>query len=379
MLTIQIIFWTAAGLVFWTYFGYPIALRLLASRVSRPVDRKDICPDVSIVITAYNEEKRIAQKIENALALDYPRERMDILVVSDGSSDATEEIVRSYAGRGVRLLALPERHGKHYGQGRGIEAAQNDIVILTDATTYLESDGVRKIVRNFADESVGCVSGEDRMQSAGASSSGEGLYVRYEMMLRSQESAVGSLVGVSGCFFAVRKSLCRDWIDNMSADFYMPIIAYQRGFRTVLESEAIGYYEVLHEPHKEFLRKVRTVVHGLEVLFHFKGIMNPVKYGTYAWQMASHKLSRWLVPLYLIIIFLANVMLADYHAFYTATMLLQIFFYGLAVTAYFLPPLKNFTLFRVPLFFVMVNASILVAWYYFLIGKEFILWEPTKR
>lgn len=378
-ISFHILFWLAAALTFWTYFGYLLALRILSAFIGKPVARADIHPPISVIITVYNEEKRIAQKLENTLALDYPQDMMEIIVVSDGSTDRTEEIVNSYADRGVRLLAIEGRNGKHFGQGRGIRSATNDIVVLTDATTFLEKNGIANIIRNFADPTIGCVSSEDRMKSVGSSGSGEGAYVRYEMKLRSLESAVGSLVGVSGSFFAVRRKLCAGWIDNMSADFYMPLLTYKNGYRTILEPEAVGYYEVVNKPGKEFTRKVRTIVHGLEVLFRFKEMLNPIRHGLYSLKIISHKLSRWLVPLYLIVLLAANAMLAHTHSFYQVTLAAQVLLYLLAILAAVFSSLQTVKLFRIPFFFVMVNWSIVVSWYNFLQGEEFVIWEPTKR
>ena len=374
-----LLFWLTAVLTLWTYFGYALALKILGFFFTRPVRKADISPGITIIITAHNEEKRIAQKIDNTLGIDYPSDKREIIVVSDGSTDRTEEIVRSYADRGVRLLAIPERHGKHYGQGQGIKTAAHDIIVLTDATTFLDRDGVKTIIRNFADESVGCVSSVDGLKSGDASGSGEGAYVNYEMTLRRLESAVGSLVGVSGSFFALRKHLCQGWIDHLSADFFMPLLTYQQGYRAVLEPEAFGWYDVNRDPALEFRRKVRTIVHGLEVLFRFKKMLNPWQYGFYSFKLASHKLSRWLVPFYLAVFFAASLGLSSSYPFYAVILWGQIAFYGLAAAGWLFKPLTGLALFRIPFFFVMANYSILVSWYYYRKGQEFVTWEPTRR
>ena len=373
------IFWLSLFLIFWAYFGYFLGLKIISLLHTKKTIHGDSTPDISLVITAYNEEKRIVRKLDNTLALDYPRDRLEIVVVSDGSTDRTEEIVRSYADKGVKLLAISERHGKHYGQGRGIQNAQNEIVVLTDATTYLKEDALRKIVRNFADPKIGCVSGEDLIEIDNGGTDGEGIYVKYEMKLRALESRVGSLVGVSGCFFAIRKHLSAGWIDDMSSDFYMPIIAYINGYRAVLESEAIGNYRILKKAEKEFERKVRTVVHGFEVLFKFKKILNPFRYGFYSLQMLSHKLNRWLVPFWLIFLFALNALLLDRGLFYQVFFAGQLLFYLLALFAYLVKNARDISIFKIPLFFVMVNLSILLAWHYYLTGRKFVTWESTRR
>ena len=376
---LEVIFWASLIFAIWTYLGYPLSLWLASFISSKQVVRREYLPNVTLIVTAYNEEKRITEKIENSLGLDYPRGRLEILIVSDGSTDRTEEIARGYADRGVRLLSIHGRHGKHYCQGRGTRAASADILVLTDATTFLKQDAVRNIVRNFADPRIGCVSGMDEAQSGESGQPGEGMYVRYEMLLRKLEGRVGSLVGVSGSFFAVRKELTDDWLDDMSSDFYLPIIAYIRGYRAALDMEAIGSYQVAQAPQKEFRRKVRTVVHGMAVLARFRQVLNPFNYGSFALQMFSHKLSRWLVPFYLIILLATNFILASRNEFYLVFLMAQLAFYGLAGLAFLIRPLAKLAFFRVPFYFLMVNLSILVAWVRFLNGKDYVLWEPTAR
>ncbi|MFQ5499449.1 MAG: glycosyltransferase family 2 protein [Candidatus Zixiibacteriota bacterium] len=373
------IFWVSLSLIFWTYAGYYLLLKLLGFAAERTIKRAEIEPAVSLIITAHNEERRLAEKLDNTLALDYPKEKLEIIIVSDASTDRTDEIVRSYAESGVTLLVMEQRGGKHFAQGRGIAAANHDIVVCSDATTFLAPDAVRMMVRNFADPTVGCVSGEDRVKTADVDSAGEGAYVRYEMNLRHLESRAGSLVGVSGCFFSVRKELCSTWYDNMSSDFYVAILTCMRGYRVVAEREAIGSYEVLRDPGREFTRKVRTVVHGMEVLFHLAGILNPFRYGFYSLQMISHKLVRWLVPFCLIGVALSSVLLSSSHPVYIVALVGQGALYLMAVLAHLLPGLGRLSLFKIPLFFLMANMSIMVAWYRYLTGQKYVVWDSTKR
>ncbi len=378
-LIMQIIFWFLLSLIFWTYFGYMFALKVISVFRRKKVKKSEYYPEVSLIITAFNEENNIRRKIENSLALNYPEDKLEIIVVSDGSTDNTEDIVRSFEDKGIKLLASSEREGKHFGQGKGVEIAKSELLVFSDVSTFLKSDAVENIIENFADPKIGCISGQDEIKSERFSSQGEGFYVRYEMELRALESASNSLVGVSGSFFAIRKILCENWIGNLSSDFYLPIMTYMNGYRTVLEETAIGYYEILDEERNEFARKVRTIVHGMGVLFRFKEILNPFKYGFFSIQMISHKLSRWLVPLYLIFLFLINLLLIDTTSVFLITLTIQAVFYLLALAGYLIPGLKRHFIFKIPLFFVMVNYSIIVAWYNFLLGKSFIIWEPTKR
>jgi cellulose synthase/poly-beta-1,6-N-acetylglucosamine synthase-like glycosyltransferase len=378
-MTTEIFFWGSLLLILWSYIGYLLLLKLLSVLRPRRVAKEEITPPVTLVVTAHNEATRIKQKIENCLAMDYPEDRLQIVIVSDASDDGTDEIVRSYANRGVQLYRIMERRGKHYGQGLGIKSATADIVVLSDATTFLKADAIRMMVRNFADPSIGVVSGEDVVEESPGRSSGEGAYVRYEMKLRSLESTAGSLVGASGCFFSMRRKLVEDWVDDMSSDFYMPIVAYMRGYRTVLESEAIGYYQVLGDHSREFRRKVRTVLHGLEVLFEFKEILNPFQYGFYALQMFSHKLLRWLVPFCLVAAFASNLSLVHSGLLYQVALAGQVVLYMLALIGYLIPVLQKSILLRIPLFFCMVNISIVVAWYQYISGQRQVVWTATKR
>jgi cellulose synthase/poly-beta-1,6-N-acetylglucosamine synthase-like glycosyltransferase len=379
MTVIEIFFWLSALTVFWTYIGYFLFLKLISLIYTRKVNRKEIYPQISVIITSYNEERRIRQKLDNTLSLTYPKDKLEIIVVSDASTDRTEDIVREYEDRGVRLLVIPERHGKHYGQGRGIRMAKSDIVVCSDATTFLPTDSVRRIVSNFADPSIGCVSSRDQVIGEDGKIQGEGIYVRYEMALRDLESEVGSLVGLSGSFFAVRKKLTAEWVDNMSSDFYTPIVTRKHGYRAIADPEAVGHYRVQRSPQKEFERKVRTVVHGLEVLFRFSYILNPFKYGAFSLQVISHKLLRWLVPFSLIALFGLNTLLLDEGVVYRISMALQITFYILVSIALLFEKLQERTAFMIPAFFVMVNLSILVAWYKYLTGQEYTAWTATKR
>jgi cellulose synthase/poly-beta-1,6-N-acetylglucosamine synthase-like glycosyltransferase len=375
----QIILWGSVFLIFWAYFGYFIALAIISKLHRKTIKKDDTPPRISFIVTAYNEELRIRRKIENTLALEYPKEMMEIIFVSDGSTDKTGEIVLSYADKGIKLLALPVRHGKHHGQHEAIKIATGEIIVFTDATTYLNPDAVNKLVRGFADPSVGCISGEDFVETDESESAGEGAYVKYEMKLRALESKVANLVGVSGCFFALRKSLTETWYSDLSSDFYLPILTHMNGYRVILESEAVCRYAALKDPEKEFQRKVRTIVNGMAVLDRLKSILNPLRYGAFSLQMISHKIIRWSVPSALVLIFICNIPLMGESPFYYLLFSMQVAFYTLALMAYVIKPLRKIFIFKIPLFFVTVNYSIFIAWLKFLSGRRYVTWESTKR
>jgi len=366
--------------IIWTYFGYFAFLKLLAILRPAPKTPQDEWfPPVSMIITAYNEEKKIGPKIENCLSLDYPADKLEIIVVSDGSTDRTTEIVKEYRSGGVKLLQFNERNGKHYCQGKGIEIAAHGLLVLTDATTFLRQDAIRKIVRGFADPKIGVVSGMDAVEGVDGAEQGENFYVRYEMALRRLESRVASIVGASGSFYAVRREVCRNWYPYMSSDFYLPLLARTYGYRSVLDEEAIGFYRTLDDPKREFKRKVRTIVHGLDVVYNLRYILNPFRYGMFSFQVLSHKVFRWLVPFALLATMAASVFLAAINSAWLPLVVIQTVLYGLAAAAAIFKSLRKPVIFKIPYFFVLANVSILVAWIEFIKGERYITWQSTTR
>jgi len=374
----ETLFWLSLASIFYAYFGYPIVLWTLGRLWSRPVQRAPIRPSVSLIITAHNEEQTIRQKLENTLALEYPREHFEVIVASDGSTDKTEEISRLYSPYGVRLVAQRERKGKEAAQRLAVEAACGDILIFTDVAVVLERDALRNMVSNFADPSVGCVSSEDRIVNAKGETSGENFYIRYEMWLRRLETQANSLVGLSGSFFAVRKELCEGWSDRLASDFYLLLNAVRHGYRGISDPYSLGYYRAISSTEGEFQRKVRTALRGITVFFATREILNPAQYGLFSWQVISHKLLRWSVPLALLCLFLSNILLLG-RRFYLVSFCLQSLFYLAAFVGYSCQPFHRHKLIKIPTFFSIVNLSIAIAWWRYLTGTRQVLWAPTRR
>ena len=368
------VFWCSIALVLYAYLGYPCALLPLAAVRDRRVRKEPVTPSVTFVVTAHNEAARIAEKIENTLAQDYPARKLEIIVASDCSTDETDEIVASYSHR-VRLIRAHERRGKEAAQRLAIESSSGDILIFSDVATALAADGVSTIVRNFADPTVGCVSSVDRFVDADGRISGEGAYVRYEMFLRAIETRVNSLVGLSGSFFAARREVCRAWAINQPSDFGTLLTAVEMGMRGVLDRESAGYYRNIADERREFQRKVRTVVRGLGALASNVRMMNPARYGLFAWQLASHKLCRWLVPWAMTSALLSNVPLAVHSDFYRFVLLAQLAFYAAAVGGL----LTGLTLLRLPSFLLVANLAVAVAWVRVARGERIVTWSPSDR
>ena len=370
----EIAFWGSLALVLYAYFGYPCALGALSLFRHHTVKKGRATPRVSFIITARNEAARIQQKIENTLGQDYPSDLLEIIVASDCSTDATDEIVRSFGDR-ARLVRSVERRGKEAAQRLAIEASSGEILIFSDVATTLAPDGVSSMVSNFSDPAVGCVSSVDRFIDPDGRVSGEGAYVRYEMFLRTLESRVNSLVGLSGSFFAARLGVCLRWSETRPSDFSTLLNTVDAGLRGVLDLETAGYYTNLADDRREFQRKVRTVLRGIGALAGNMRMLNPMRYGLFSWQLASHKLCRWLVPAALIVAWLSNALLIFQSHLYLATMAAQFAFYLAAVGGIWT---RNPAL-RIPAFFLVVNAAIATAWLRYARGERMTTWDPSER
>src|SRR5262245_40887262 len=290
--------WLGGLLVVYVYLGYPLLLWLLERRWRRPVHEADITPAVTLVISAYNEARCIAAKLDNSLALDYPRERLAVLVVSDASSDATDPIVSAYAPHGVTLLRMPERGGKTLGLNAALRAVRSDLVVFSDANILYTKDALRRLVRPFADPAVGCVTGDSRYAADGAVSaahSQEDTYWGYERFVRRLESGLGSTVGGDGAIFAIRRELYTVHAADAINDLVTPLQIVARGFRAVFEPRAIGFEPAAGDFWREFRRKRRIVNRSWRGVMSVPAVLDPRCVGLFAWQVWSHKILRWLV------------------------------------------------------------------------------------
>jgi glycosyltransferase involved in cell wall biosynthesis len=362
------------------YFTYPLSIYILGLFKNKKNSNGIPEAYATVIITAFNEEKHIESKIKNTLETDYPKDKIQIIVASDGSTDRTNEIVNKFIDYGVELLPIAERKGKENAQGEALKLARGEIIVFTDVATILERNAIGQIVSNFADPGIGCVSSEDRVIGKDGKVSGENLYVRYEMWLRRLEARVGSPVGLSGSFFAARKSVCEDFSADMDSDFRTLLNSVKQGMRGTCDPEAIGYYLDLSDQRREFERKVRTVVRGLTVFFRNIEFLNIFKYGLFSYQLFCHKLLRWLVPVFMIILFVANIPLASMSNKYAVILAAQCIFYGIALVSTFRDLYSSRMIFiKIPVYFVTVNASILVAWFRYLTGRRVLVWTPSER
>ena len=375
------VFWLACAWVVYAFAGYAAALRCIAWLRTRPVKRGDVTAPVSVIVTVHNGAGSIREKLENLLHQDHPFGPLELVVADDGSDDGTDRIVREEFGtRGVRLVRLERRGGKERAQKEAIAKSSGEILVFTDVGTRLDKHGIATIVRSFADPGVGAVSSEDRLLGAdGATTEGEGGYVGYEMGLRRLESKVGSLVGLSGSFFAARRAVCADFSDRLASDFRTALRAVRLGLRAVVDEQAIGHYRDVARGTREFDRKVRTVIRGMTVLFAEASLLNPLRYGLFSWQLASHKLARWLVPFAMLAALGASAALASGSRFFAGALVLQVAGYLVAIVTVVLPAAVPVGPLRGLRYLVEVNAAIVVAWARYLQGERIVTWRPSTR
>ena len=375
----------AVGCVTYAYVGYPAVLWIIAtlarSRPDPPVP--DEWPAITIVLPVYNEENVIAESLECILALDYPPDRRHVLVISDASTDRTDQIVKRYADRGVELVRLDTRAGKTAAENAARSHLRGDIVVNTDASVRLHPDALKTLITAFEDPSVGIASGRDVSvgNTADNANVGEARYVGYEMWIRGLETTVGGIVGASGCFFASRAVIHREIVPQMlSRDFAAPLIAREHGYRSVSVNDAVCFVPRADSLRREYRRKVRTMTRGLATLFYKRTLLNPVRHGSFAWMLWSHKLARWLAPWAALVGGVVTVSLVFSHPWLWWVLGPAAFVPFLATVMWFWPAARRMpTLLAVPTYGFFGMVAGLHAWIEAARGNATPTWEPTRR
>lgn len=362
------IFWVSLWLIAYTYVGYPLWLYFRTRWCPRPVRSAPLFPSVSIVMAAHNEAETLPRKLRNLAQLDYPRDRYEIVVVSDGSTDATSQILASQAHQRLRIFSFPQRQGKAAALNRGVQEARGEIIVFTDARQLIAPDSVRHLASNFADPAVGCVSGELMLGEPNApAASGVGLYWRMEKKIRQWESARGSVVGATGALYAARKGLLVPLpLGTILDDVYLPLLVARQGGRIVFEPQARAW-DRTGDPQREFRRKVRTLTGNYQLVQLAPWLLtraNPIRF-----EFVCHKLLRLLIPFVLASILVSSLFLQG--AFYKLALALQVLFYALAALTVFGPKLGLVSrLADVSLAFLTLNTAAAVAFVYFVAGKK---------
>lgn len=380
-----ILFWACLAAIAYVYFGYPLLLWLGALGRQKANRSKGIAPTtapmVSVIVAAHNEESQIESKIRNVLESDYPREQIEILIGSDGSSDKTEEIVRQFRRDGVGLISFPQQQGKSAMQNRLVAAASGEVLVFTDADCLVARDAIRLTLENFVDPRVGLVTARPRYLNEGDTTitENEGLYLRYETWLRLQESERGLLAMASGSFVAMRRSLWRPLEPDLGDDFVLPLRVAQIGSLNVLDERITVVTRLSEDRPGAMLRtKTRIITKDFRGLLAYARLLDPLRHGALAVSLWSHKLLRWFAPYFLLLLLTANVCLLD-RPFFRAFLALQAGFYALALLGFALRNQPRAFPLSVPLSFCVVNLAALIGTAKCLAGRTAGRWTPQRQ
>ncbi|MCC6281390.1 MAG: glycosyltransferase family 2 protein [Saprospiraceae bacterium] len=389
---LKTLFWAGMVVVFYAYLGYGMVLFIWV-RVKRmfrkAVPETNNLPEVTVVVCAYNEKDWITQKIANSLALDYPLAHIHFLFVTDGSDDGTDALVQTYpypAGTQWQLLHQPERRGKIAAFQRAMQHIHTPIVISTDANTLVNKEAVHRIVRHFSDPQVGAVAGEKRIamqQKEGASSAGEGIYWKYESMLKKWDAELWTVVGAAGELFAFRSEVYEHVpADTIVEDFYLTMRIAQKGFRVQYEPGAYAAETSSVSVSEELKRKVRIAAGGLQAVVRLAPLLNIFRYGLLSFQYISHRVLRWtLAPISLPLLLIFNIILAARgEILYQWLLGAQVLFYAAALMGYLLEQRKmKMKIFFIPYYFCVMNYSMYAGFLRIVRGNQSVLWEKARR
>lgn len=375
------VFFSSLFIMVYIYFGYPLAAFLLSRVKGRRVLKSPYEPKVTILIAAYNEHRHIRATIENKLALDYPQDKLEIIVISDASDDGTDEIVKEFAGRGVRLVRQEPRRGKTAALNLAVPHAKGEIIVFSDANSLYDRDCLRFLMENFADPSVGYVTGKMVYVNPDGTTIGNGCsaYMQYENLLREVEARIGSVVGVDGGIDAVRKSLYREMRADQLPDFVLPLRVVEQGYRVVYEPRALLKEESLNSPEDENRMRVRVSLRALWALYDMRDLLNPMKFGLFSLQLFSHKVLRYLGILFIGTLYASNCLLLRRSWFYRAAFVLQNMLFALSFVAHLLERQgRSSGILYIPYYFFLINIAAGQALLKFLRGEKQATWTPRK-
>lgn len=372
----ETIFWTTLALLLYAFAGYPLVLRALAAAApKRRVLDETRLPSVSIVLSVYNEERVIREKIDNFYSLDYPPEKLEMVIVSDKCSDRTDEIIGSLGGDRIRLLVQKKRSGKTLNLNKGVAEAKGEIIVFTDANSMFDRDAVRKLVRHFADPEIGLVSGRSiYLNSANSSEETGGVYRRYEDYIKEQESRVCSIIGADGAIYALRKSLYEPLVPEHINDFIHTIQAVMKGQRAINEPEAVCREVVDESFDGEFVRQTRIMAQSWLIYLSQVGKLLAVGRIGYVWALTSHKFLRWLTVPFMALLFVATVLQVGEGALYRAALAGQILFAAMIIYGRG----RESGIFRVAYMFALLHMASVSGLFKYLSGTIYTTWSPRN-
>jgi len=372
------------AVIVYVYIGYPVVLKLLSLiPPKREILLDDnFLPEVSLLISCYNEVGVVDEKIQNSLAIDYPKDKITIIIISDGSDDGTDEVAQNYASQGVKVIRQEGRLGKTSAINLAMEQVTSDFVVFSDANAMYKPSAIKNLVRNFVDEKVGYVVGAalytDGTTSAAAAS--EDIYWKYELALKTMESNLHSVVGGDGAIYAIRKKLFITLDAKDINDFVNPLQIIKQGYRGVFEPNAIALEETAGDFSKEAKRKQRIVNRSFRGLMKVKAVLNPLKYGFFSFEVISHKLLRWLMPVFIVLFAVGSIYLGYQQLdTFKVTSLLGILFLWLAQVGYLKSEQTKISkVFFIPYYFLMVNYYSLMGVITAIAGNIQVTWSTPR-
>ena len=375
-----LVFYASLALLIYTYAGYPVLLAVIALFIRRKQVPLGYEPFLSILICAYNEQSGIRKKIQDTLNLNYSPEKMEILVVSDGSNDATESIVQSFSDPRVRLLRTSSRKGKTNAQNEGVPLCTGEVIVFSDATTVYHPDALRHLAANYLNPRVGAVSGRyEYFDERGTSPTGTGTitFWNYENCIKQLQSQIRTITGCCGCIYSVRKSAYTMLPADIISDLVQPLRAIQKGYRVVFEPRALAYESTTETSKQEFRMRVRVITRAMRGILNVRSLLNPFIYGWISFQLLSHKVLRWLAPFYLAGIFVASAALIE-RPIFRLSFSLQAVFYLSAVFSLLIPLHRFWKLLGIPLYFCTLNAAAAVSLLELVRGRKYVVWETVR-
>jgi cellulose synthase/poly-beta-1,6-N-acetylglucosamine synthase-like glycosyltransferase len=376
----EFVFWCSLGCLAYVYVGYPFLLAVLSLFFERRKLSPDHTPYLSVLIAAYNEELGIRTKIEQTLALDYPSDKIEIIVLSDGSTDQTDEIVESFADPRVQLLSVKGRKGKTNAQNEGVKVARGEVLIFSDATTVYHPQALRHLACNYISDDVGAASGRYQyFDPEGKSPSGLGTiaFWNYENFIKAAQSRIQTITGCCGCIYSVRRKAYTPLPPEVISDLVQPLHVIRKGYRVAFEDRALAYEETTQSTSEEFSMRVRVVTRGMRGLLSVSELLNPLRFRWISLQLWSHKILRWLVPYALVPLFFSNLVLWQ-HEPYRLVLLTQAVFYVVAAFSLLVPIRRIWRPLGIPLYFCTLNAAALFSVVEVLRGKKYVTWETVR-
>ena len=375
------LFWVSAMVLVYVYFGYPMIIFILSQLwYKHPRYSDENLPPVSFVIPAYNEAEVIADKINNTLSLKYPKDKLEIIVVSDGSTDGTDEIVRRFKNKGVQLIRIDSRQGKTHALNVAIPQTKNDIVVLCDANAMYQPNSLIQLMRYFVDEQVGAVTGDVQILNEGEEfGRSEQIYYKIERSLQLWESRFASVIGVDGAMYALRKSLFIPPTDDIILDdFVISMNVIRQGYRVIYNPLAKAYENATPTVAQEINRKARIVAGGLQAFLKKQGLPRCSQWKEW-WMYLSHKWLRWLTPIFLLLAFISSALLMNQGMFWWAIFGVQMIFYGLAALGWLRPRSAMPLAIKLPFYFSMINLAALMGIWLGMTGQQKVTWKKAER